>query len=104
MQNQSAPSFAIFDDYRPTVTIAVAIRWLLLLTWFALNNYRVENDLPHLILNLMGVALVALNGYMTWWILKHRPITWQDAFALSITDLVMITAGLFLTGGMQNDF
>src|SRR5918999_3191801 len=104
MQNQSVPSFAIFDDYRPTVAIAVAIRWLLLLTWFALNNYRVENDLSHLILNLMGVALAALNGYMTWRIWKRQPITWQHAFALSITDLLMITAGLFLAGGMQNDF
>jgi hypothetical protein len=104
MQNQSVPSFAIFDDYRPTVAIAVAIRWLLLLTWFALNNYRVENDLSHLILNLMGVALAALNGYMTWRIWKRQPITWQHAFALSITDLLMITAGLFLAGGIQNDF
>jgi signal transduction histidine kinase len=104
MQNQSAPSFAIFDDYRPTVAIAVAIRWLLLLTWFALNNYRVENDLPHLILNLMGIALAALNGYMTWRVWQRRPITWQHAFALSITDLAMITVGLFLAGGMQNDF
>jgi hypothetical protein len=104
MQKQSAPSFAIFDDYRPTAAIAVAIRWLLLLTWFALNNYRVENDLPHLILNLMGVALADLNGYMTWQIWKHRPITWQHAFALSITDLVMITAGLFWPGECKTSF
>ena len=34
------PAFAIFDDYRPTVTISVVIRWLLLGTWFFLNNYR----------------------------------------------------------------
>src|SRR5687767_9716055 len=98
MQNQSAPSFAIFDDYRPTVAIAVAIRRLLLLTSFALNNYRVENDLLHPILNLMGIALAALNGYMTWRVWKRWPIIWQDAFALSVTDLVMITVGLFLAG------
>ncbi|HZA23019.1 MAG TPA: hypothetical protein VFA32_10525 [Dehalococcoidia bacterium] len=104
MINQPLPSFAICDDYRPTVAIAVMIRWVLLLTWFVLNNYRVENDLSHLALNLMGVGLAALNGYMTWRIMAHRPITWRHALFLSLMDLVMITAGLFLAGGMQNDF
>ena len=104
MEKQPLPSFAIFDDYRPTVAIAVVIRWVLLLTWFVLNNYRVENDLSHLALNLMGAGLAALNGYMTWRVTTHRPITWRHALSLSIMDLVMITAGLFLAGGMQNDF
>ena len=51
------PAFAIFDDYRPTVTISVVIRWLLLGTWFFLNNYRVETGAVHLTLNLLRTGL-----------------------------------------------
>ncbi len=104
MQNQSPPSFAIFDDYRPTVAILVVVRWLLLLTWFVLNNYRVEADTGHLILNLMGVALAVLNAYMSWRVITRRPITWRHALALSLADLAMITVGLFLKFGIRNDF
>jgi signal transduction histidine kinase len=104
MQNPSMPSFALFDDYRPTVAIAVVIRWVLLLTWFVLNNYRVENDLSHLLLNLMGAGLAGFNGYMTWRVVKQRPVTWRHALVLSLFDLSMITGGLILKGGLQNDF
>ena len=75
MRQQSLPPFAIFDDYRPTVTIAVIIRWLLLGTWFFLNNYRVETDTIHQVLNLMGAGLALLNGYMTWRLIKGLPVT-----------------------------
>ena len=104
MQNQSPPAFTIFDDYRPTVAILVVIRWLLLLAWFVLNNYRVEADTGHLILNLLGVALAAMNAYMSWRVITRRPITWRHALALSLADLAMITIGLFLKSGIRNDF
>jgi signal transduction histidine kinase len=104
MQSPRLPAFAIFDDYRPTVAIAVVIRWILLVAWFVLNNYRVENDFPHLLLNLMGTGVAALNGYMTWRVVKRQTITWRHALSLSLMDLSMITAGLFLAGGVQNDF
>ncbi len=102
--NQSVPAFAIFDDYRPTVAMAVAVRWVLLLAWFFLNNYRVELDQFHTILNLLGAVLAGLNAYMTWRVFRGRSITWRHACALSTTDLVVITAGLFLAGGISNDF
>jgi hypothetical protein len=57
------------------VGIAVVVRWLLLLAWFAMNNYRVEHDLFNLLLNLMGAGLVLLNAYMTWRLVTRRPIT-----------------------------
>ena len=31
MTGQATPSFAVFDDYRPTATIVVVVRWVLLL-------------------------------------------------------------------------
>jgi signal transduction histidine kinase len=98
------PAFAIFDDYRPTVTISVVIRWLLLGTWFFLNNYRVETGAVHLTLNLLGTGLALLNGYMTWRLAKGWPVTWRHALTLSIADLTLITVGLFLRGGLANDF
>jgi signal transduction histidine kinase len=100
----SPPSFAIFDDYRPTVTIAVVIRWLLLGTWFFLNNYRADTDTIHLVLNLMGAGLALLNGFMSWRLVKGLPVTWRHALVSSIADLMLITIGLFLRGGLANDF
>jgi len=102
--NQPVPPFAIFDDYRPTVAMAVAVRWVLLLAWFFLNNYRVELDAYHTVLNLLGAGLAALNAYMTWRVFRGGSITWRHACALSTTDLTVITAGLFLAGGISNDF
>ncbi|MCH7714422.1 MAG: hypothetical protein IIC99_12455, partial [Chloroflexi bacterium] len=113
------PPFAIFDDYRPTITIAVIIRWLLLGVWFFLNNYRVETDSIHLVLNLMGGILVLLNGWVTWQLFQGRStkrddtersptgairMGWRYAMALSTADLTLITVGLFLRGGLTNDF
>ena len=73
-QQQALPPFAIFDDYRPTVTIAVIIRWLLLGVWLFLNNYRVEQDQTHLVLNLMGGGLALLNGWISWRLFQVRSV------------------------------
>ena len=88
MIQQSLPPFAIFDDYRPTVTIAVIVRWLLLGTWFFLNNYRAEQDQIHLALNLMGGGLALLNGWVTWQLFRGRPMWWRHALALSVAALL----------------
>ena len=103
MQQEATPPFAIFDDYRPTVAITVAIRWLLLLTWLAMVNYRTD-ETPQLTFNFMGAALAIVNAYATWLILTGRSITWHHALGLSSLDLVAITAGLYLFGGFQNRF
>jgi hypothetical protein len=66
MQQQTVPAFAIFDDYRPTVTITVLIRWLLLSAWLAMANYRVEHDSTWVVFNSMGAALGVANAYLTW--------------------------------------
>ena len=87
VQQPQAPAFAIFDDYRPAVAIAVVIRWTLLASWLILNNYRVHQDGINLALNLMGVGIAALNAYMTWRILAKRPITWRHALSLSLADI-----------------
>ena len=75
MQTQATPSFAIFDDYRPIVGVAVVVRWVLLLTYIALLQYRIDRDTSWVVLNLMGGSLAVINGYVTWRILSRRPIT-----------------------------
>ncbi|MFQ5873652.1 MAG: hypothetical protein ACE5JL_07610 [Dehalococcoidia bacterium] len=75
MADEAASRFAAFDDYRPTVTIAVAFRWVGLAAYFAMTNERSEMDATHIYLNLLGGGLAALNAYVTWLILRHRPIT-----------------------------
>ena len=104
MQTQATLSFAIFDDYRPIVGVAVVVRWVLLLTYIALLQYRIDRDTSWVVLNLMGGSLAVINGYVTWRILSRRPITWHYALALGLADLTMITVGLFLRGGLQNGF
>lgn len=92
------------DDYRPTVTITVIVRWLLLGVYLAMNNYRVEFTQTWAVLNLLAIALAMLNGYLTVLILKRRPMSWVHALAVSVADVAVITAALFLHLGFQNDF
>ena len=104
MQQQAIPAFAIFDDYRPTVAIAAAIRWLLLSAFLAMVNYREEFTSTWIVFNAVGVGLVLANGYMTWRLLAHRPITWHYALGMSLLDLVAITVALYASNGLQNRF
>ena len=76
---RTTPAFAVLDDYRPMVTIAVAVRWALLAVWFVIINYRVEFDPVAKIFNGMAIGLLAGNAYVTWRILAHKPITWHHA-------------------------
>ena len=104
MQQQSVPAFAIFDDYRPTVTITVIIRWLLLFAWLAMTNYRQAHDANWIAFNLMGAGMGVANAYLTWRIVTNRPIGWHHALALSLMELAVITTGLYILNGFQNRF
>ena len=105
MQSQAAtPRFAVFDDYCPTVTIVVAVRWVLIAAWFVILHYRVDRDSTWLTLNMMAAGLTALNVYMTWLILQRKPIGWQHALFPSVADLAVLTAGLYLNDGYSNEF
>ena len=104
MDSQPTPRFAVFDDYRPTVTIVVAVRWLLLLATFFRLHYRVERDAIWLTDNLLAAGIVVLNAYLTWRIMTRRRITWQHGLIPSLVDLTAITAGLFLNLGLQNNY
>ena len=104
MKNLATPAFAIFDDYRPNVTVAVVVRWVLLGTWLFVLHYRTEQDTTWVALNGIAAGLVALNAYASWRIVTGRSITWLFAFALGVADLTVITAALFITEGFQNPY
>ena len=97
-------SLPVTDDYRPTVRIVVAVRWLLLLVTFFVLHYRIDRDLNWVIFNLMGVALTAVNVYLTWRIATRRPVRWHHALFPSLLDLMAVTAGLYVFEGLQNSF
>ena len=102
MRHQPIPAFAIFDDYRPTVAIAVAVRWLLVSAFLAMVNYRGDHTSTWMIFNGLGVGMVLANGFMTWRLLAHRPITWHYALGIGLLDLAVITVALYVSNGLQN--
>lgn len=102
MQAQATPAFAVFDDYRPTVSFAVLVRWVLLVAWFFVLHYRIEYDSTWLTLYTMAVGLAVLNAYMTWLLVTGRRISRIHAAGMSTADLVVITTSLFRAGGLQN--
>ena len=104
MQQQAAPAFAIFDDYRPTVTITVIIRWLLLFAWLAMTNYRQAHDADWVAFNLMGAGMGVANAYPSRRIVTNRPIGWHHALALSLMELAVIATGLYILNWFQNRF
>ena len=100
MHAQATPPFAIFDDFRPTVRVAVLVRWGLLAAFFFILHYRIEHDRTWVELNILASGLGGLNAYVTWRIVTRRPITWHYASILSTADLVVLTASVFLAGGL----
>ena len=104
IQSERLAGYAVFDDYRPTLTITVIVRWLLLAVFISMNNYRVDIGSSWLTINFMAFALAGLNAYMTWRILQQRRLTWVHALIISTADLVVVTASLYLHLGFQNDF
>ena len=97
--------YAVFDDYRYSQRIAVAVRWFVLGAWLFLLNYRADvATATLLVLNGMGLVLIVLNGFLQWRIKQDRPITRRYVLALSIMDLAVITAGIGVTGRFGNTF
>ena len=98
------PSYAEFDDYRFNMRVAVNVRWSLIVAYLLLHNYRPTFDVNYVSLNVVVIALSALNGFAHWRVLRNRPITWQMVLALSVMDLVLITGGIAITSRFGNQF
>lgn len=93
------------DDLLYGVRISVWVRWFLLAAWLLQFNYRPNFADPNYIPNtLFAAALLALNGYVHYRILTNRPVTWRWMLALSVMDVVMLTAGLAVSSRFGNTF
>ena len=75
MHTQTAPPFAIFDDFRSIVRVDVLDRWGLLAAFFFVLHYRIEHDWTWAELNMLAPGLGGLNAYVNWRIIARRPIT-----------------------------
>ena len=105
VKDNTLPTYAVFDDYRHVASVAVYVRWFMLITWFFLHNYRGDYDDPiYFTNNGMAAVLSAFNAYVTWRIWKGRPITLGLALGPSVADLLFITAGIFTSSGFGNTF
>lgn len=103
MQRSEIPSYAVFEDYLSSQRIAVVVRWFLLLTFIALVNFR-SDEAYILAFNAMAMALIIVNGYVHWRILKGRPITWSYVLILSLMDLTFLTVGIMITTRFENTY
>ena len=100
-----SPSRIDSDDLRYSLKISVWVRWLLVVAWLAQHHYRVNLEQPTFIAHtLVSLSLLALNGYVHYRIETNRSVTWRWALALSAMDAVMLTAGLWISGGFANTF
>ncbi len=93
-------------DLRYSLRISVWVRWFLLITWLMQFNYRPDFAHPAYIpTTLFAVLLLALNGYVHYRLRWDRGVTWRWALALSIMDVITITAGIVISAsGFQNTF
>ncbi len=104
-ERTAVPSYAEFEDYRSSQRIAVAVRWFVLVTWLILINVNTDDAATTLvILNAMGGAILLLNAFLQWRILRGVPVTWPYVLLLSVMDLSIITAGIIITTRFENTF
>lgn len=102
--DDTLPGYAVFDDFRYSQRIAVMVRWVILGAWLFLLNYRNPDVAQLVILNGLGIALAALNGYVHWRIWKGRPVSRRYVLALSAMDLTVITVGIAVTTRFANTY
>ena len=105
VESNHAPEVTDTDDLRYSLRISVWVRWFLVIAWLAQHHYRVNFDHPAYVAHtLLSVLLLALNGFVHYRIETGRPVTWRWALALSVMDSVILTGGLWISGGFANTF
>ncbi len=98
------PDRTNWDHLRHSLRISVWVRWFLVLVWLAQHQYSVNLDQAYVAHTMVSLSLLALNGYVHYLVETNRKVTWHWALALSSMDAVMLTAGLWITGGFGNTF
>jgi signal transduction histidine kinase len=102
--NPAEPSYANFDDYRHNQIVVIIVRWFILGSWAIINHWNAEWNQTLLFVDLIGLGLAILNARLH---LKHRrnePINRSTAVAMSLFDVIAITAGIAITNRFENTF
>ena len=103
VNSKTVPEYAVFDDYRYFVRVAVLVRWFLLVVWFFLQNYRADfGDVTYYTNTVLASFLAIVNAYVGWRIWKAKPITLWHALGPGGLDLLFITTGIFTADGFDN--
>ncbi|MCH8229381.1 MAG: sensor histidine kinase [Chloroflexi bacterium] len=100
----SEPSYADFDDYRHNQRIVVIIRWFLLGGWAIVNHWAAPYDQSLLYVDLIGLVIVALNARLHIKLRRGEPVGRATAIAMSLFDVIAITAGIAITNRFTNSF
>ncbi|MCI0882027.1 MAG: hypothetical protein J4O05_07965, partial [Chloroflexi bacterium] len=100
----SEPSYADFDDYRHNQRIVVIIRWFLLGGWAIVNHWAAPYDQSLLYVDLIGLVIVALNVRLHIKLRRGEPVGRATAIAMSLFDVIAITAGIAITNRFTNSF
>ena len=76
------------------------------MAWLLQFNYRPNFESPaYLPTTLFALLALAFNAYVHYRIQSNRTVTWHWALALSALDVLIITAGIVISGsGFQNTF
>ncbi len=101
---EQQPAYADFEDYRYMQRIVVVVRWFVIVSWLAVNHYRVDWDVTLLYVDLIGLGIAILNGWLHLRLRADRPVSRRFAVGMSIGDIVAITAGIAVTGRFDNIF
>jgi signal transduction histidine kinase len=101
---ESRPAYADFEDYRYMQRIVVVVRWFVIVLWLVINHWRATVDDSLLFVDLIGVGVILLNGWLHWKLHRGRHVSRRVAVGMSIADVIAITAGMAITGRFENNF
>ncbi len=101
---ESQPAYADFEDYRYMQRIVVVVRWFVIVAWLVINHWRADMVLSLLFVDLIGVGVIILNGWLHWRLHRGWHMSRRIAVGMSIADVVAITAGVAITGRFDNNF
>ena len=99
-----APSYADFDDFRHNQLVVVLVRWFLLVSWVTINHWSATWDLTLLYVDLIGLTAIVLNARLHIKLRRGEPVGRATAVAMSLFDIVAITAGIAITNRFANTF
>ncbi len=93
------------DELRYGARIGIWVRWLVLITCFLMNNYRVDYGAnAYWLLTVYAVVPMFINGYAHYRLHTNRSLTPTWLLALHGTDLLAVGVGILVTGGFHSSF